>query len=190
MKLAKVTLVSNGPYSQGRNYNEEEIPKLKGELKEDYEKRTWRERCHYDQNGNIYIPPMQFANCLKVAAGYASISIPGKGKSTFTKNFESGVLVREPLMLPVKKDQVEGEWVYIPSDGRRGGTKRVWKCFPIIREWKGDVTYYIMDDIITEEIFKQVLTISGNLIGIGRFRPRNWGWYGCFKMLNMEWTRQ
>jgi hypothetical protein len=190
MKIATVQLISNSPYSQGRNYSEEAIPFLKGENKQDYEKRTWRERCHYNKEGIIYIPCMQFGNALKVAAKYLNIQIPGKGKSTYTKNFESGVLVRENLLLPDKKDTVEGEWVFIPSDGIRGSGKRVWKCFPVIASWKGQVTYYIMDDTITEDVFKAVLMASGNLIGIGRFRPRNWGWYGCFKVIDIQWIVQ
>ena len=191
MKLAKVNIISNSPYSQGKNYSEDMVPTLKGENKQDYEKRTWRERCHYTKDGTIFIPPMQFANALKVASKYLSIQIPGKGKSTYTKNFESGVLVREPLMLTVNKADVEGEWVFIPSDGIRGSGSRVWKCFPVIREWKGTVTYYIMDDVITEDVFRTVFQSSGNLIGIGRFRPRNWGWYGCFKQSgDIEWITQ
>ena len=184
MKLVECELESTSPYSQGRYHK---TPKLSKELDAAYEERTWQERCHVDFNGFIIIPPMSFCNSLKEAAKYLSLQISSKGKQTWTKHFESGVLVMEPIVLPIKKENVASEWVFVPADGRRGGGRRVEKCFPLILSWKGKVTYYIMDDIITEDVFDQVLQVSGNLIGIGRFRPSNWGYYGRFKVNQTAW---
>jgi len=184
MKKAIVILESVSPYSQGRYHQTEKFEK---ELPAAYEKRTWREKLHYDENGIVFIPPMQFSNSLKEAAKYLSLSIPGKGKSTFTKNFESGVMVVDQISLGINKDEIEGETFLVPSDGRRGGTTRVERTFPIIRKWKVSVTYHIFDDIITEDIFRKILEASGQLIGIGRFRPRNWGYYGRFRIANLNW---
>jgi hypothetical protein len=130
---------------------------------------------------------MAFTNSLKEAAKYLSLSIPGGRRATFTKNFQAGVLVTEPLVLPETKDKVQGEWVFVPSDGRRGGGRRVEKCFPLIPQWAGVVSYVILDDIITQDAFVQVLAASGNLIGIGRFRPINLGYYGRFKANKVVW---
>ncbi len=185
MKIAECQLESVSPYSQSRYYKTEKLPK---ELPVDYEIRTWRDRCHVDKDDNIIIPPMAFVNSLKEAAKYLSISIPGKNKQTFTKHFEAGVLATDTVTLPIKKADVESEWLFVPSDGRRGGGSRVEKCFPLIREWKGMVAFFILDDIITEDVFKQVLDASGNLIGIGRFRPRNLGYYGRFKAKKVVWV--
>lgn len=184
MKTALCKLMSNGPYSQGRHYKVEKLPK---ELDGAYEERTWRERCHTNQDGYIIIPPMVFANSLKEAAKYLSLPIPGEARKTFTKHFEAGVMVNEPITLPIKQEDVEPEWLFVPSNGQRGGGTRVEKCFPLIREWKGSVLFYILDDIIVKDAFEQVLRASGNLIGIGRFRPRNLGWYGRFKVLEIDW---
>src|SRR3990172_5271695 len=173
MKKALCHLESRSPYSQGRYHQTEKKNK---ESHEDYEQRTWREKCHYEKNGEIYIPPMQFCNSLKEASKYLNIQIPGKGKSTYTKNFESGIMVTDKIFLNVTVNKVESETFFVPSDGRRGGSTRVLKTFPLIREWKAVVTYFILDDIITEDVFKKVLETSGQLIGIGRFRPRNWGY--------------
>ncbi len=187
MKLAECKLESATPYSQGRYYKTEKLPK---ELDAAYEERTWRERCHVNKDGLIIIPPMAFTNSLKEAARYLSLPIPGKNKQTFTKNFEAGVLVSEPLVLPIRKDEVLPEWLFVPSDGRRGGGRRVEKCFPLIPEWKGTVLFHILDDIITKDIFEKVLLTSGSLIGIGRFRPRNMGYYGRFTCKKMDWVEQ
>ena len=184
MKIAKCKLKGIGAYSQCRYHNTEKEPK---ELSCDYEKRTWREKAHVNKDNNVIIPPMVFANCIKEAATYLSIAIPGQGKSKYTKHFQSGIIVTDPLVLPITKDDLVPEWVLVPSDGRRGGTTRVEKCFPIIQEWEGTVAFYIFDDIITLDIFETVLREAGNIIGIGRFRPKNWGYYGRFKVQSIEW---
>lgn len=120
--------------SQSKIHTTEHLDK---EIHKDYEERTWRERLHCNGDGEVFIPPMSFKNCLSEVAKFVSIQIPGKGKATYTKHFEAGVLVTEPLMLGVQKALVQGEWLFVPADGKRGGGKRVWKCFPIIPAWAG-----------------------------------------------------
>lgn len=179
MKQCLVSLKSVSPYSQSRFHNTERDEK---EGHDDYEKRTWKNRLHVNEDGNVFIPPMAFKNCLSECAKYLAMQIPGKGKQTYTKHFVSGVLVTEPLILPVKAGDVQGEWLHVPSDGTRGGTRRVMKCFPFISKWEGDVMFYIFDDTITEPVFQYHLDQAGKFVGIGRFRPRNNGYYGRFEI--------
>jgi len=129
MATAVCKLESISPYSQSKHY---EVDKLEKESNQDYEKRTWRERCHADANGELFIPPMAFKNSIAEAAKYLSETIKGKGKATYTKHFEAGVMVMEPLPLGIKKADVLGEWLFVPSDGKRGSGSRVSKCFPCI----------------------------------------------------------
>jgi len=177
MKNVIARLKSASPLSMSRFHN---VDKLEKESSDNYEKRTWRSRLHVNSDNKVFIPPMMFKNCLSAAAKYLSIQIPGKGKATYTKHFEAGIMVTDPLILDLSPGDVEGEWLHVPSDGRRGGTKRVLKCFPFIPKWEGDVTFYVFDETITEEVFKYHLEQAGNFIGIGRFRPRNNGYYGRF----------
>lgn len=185
MKTAVATLKSISPYGQNRHYD---VPKLSKELPKDYEARTWRERMHVNKDGYVYIPPMAFKNCLSEAAKYLGIQIPGKGKSTYTKHFEAGVLVLEELVLPVKKEDVTGLWLFVPADGKRGSGKRVDKCFPVIQEWAGDVQFHVLDETLTEDVFLQHLQEAGKFIGIGMFRPRNNGFYGRFVVEKLKWS--
>lgn len=188
MKVATVHLKSVSTYSQSKVH---QTPKLKGELDKDYEARTWRERLWYNEDDYIYIPPMQQSAAIKAGAKYSGEQIPGKGKATYTKHFEAGVMVVDPIVLPIKKDDCPFEWVHVPSDGKKGGGRRVWKCFGIIPEWEGDATFYIMDDIITKDVFEKMLYISGALIGYGRWRPINGGIYGRFKQIGeTKWATQ
>ncbi len=196
MKTATVTLRGLAPYSQSRYY-EKEVPMetratgTKTEDRQAYEERTWRYRLHRDQDGYVFVPPMSIKNAISEAAKYLSVQIPGKGKSTYTKHFEAGVMAFEPgrFVPPIKADAVAGEWLHVPSDGRRGGTKRVMRCFPVIPAgWVLETTLYVLDDVITEPVFEQHLRDAGNFIGIGRFRPRNNGFYGRFAVEDITWA--
>lgn len=184
MKTATVHLESVSAYSQSAYYD---VPKLDKELPKDYEARTWRERMHVTDDGNVFIPPMSFKNCLAEAAKYLSIKIPGKRNATYTKHFLSGILVTDMLVLPERKDEVKGEWLFVPSDGKTGGGSRVLKCFPLIPKWQGDMVFYVMDETITKDPFVDTLQAAGTFIGVGRFRPQRGGYYGRFKMTEIDW---
>lgn len=175
-------LKSVSPYSQSRKYRTE---KLEKESHAAYEERTWRDRMHVDDGGFVFIPPMAFKNCLDGAAKYLGQKIPGKGQKTYTKIFESAVLVTDPLELKIKKDDVPGEWLFVPADGIAGSGKRVDKCFPIIKKWEGDVTWHIFDDTITLKVFEETLSEAGKFVGLGRFRPARRGFYGRFEVVKV-----
>ena len=178
MTNIKVRIEGIAPLSFSKKVS---VEKLNKEHPADYEKRTWREKMHYDNTNNeVFIPGVMFKNALAGAAKYLSMQIPGKGKSTYTKNFEAGLMCFAPVKLGIDKDDVANEWLFVPSDGKRGGTTRVDKCFPIIHKWSGVVEFIIVDSIITREVFERHLSEAGSLIGIGRYRPRNNGYYGRF----------
>jgi len=184
MSVARCELESLSPYGQSRYY---ETPKKQGENAKEYEARTWRDRCHVDPDGFILMPPMAFKNCISEAAKYMAMQIPGKGKATYTKHFEAGVMVVEGITLPIKKADVEGLWLFVPASGRRGDSKRVSKCFPVVQKWKGTVEFHVLDEVITEEVFASHLETAGQFIGLGFFRPRNNGYFGRFKVSKIEW---
>lgn len=185
---AVCTLESISPLSMSRHYTTPERDEKETAL--DYEKRTWRERMHYHPETNeVFIPPMAFKLTLAEAARFLSLKIVGKGKQTYTKHFESGILCLTPLMLGVQKDEVPGEWLFVPADGRRGGGTRVDRCFPRIDSWKGQVTFTILDATITKDVFAQHLREAGNFIGLLRFRPRQNGFYGRFECTKLEWRQ-
>lgn len=190
MKVATVELESVSPLSFSKYVAE---TKREGESHEDRESRTWRDKVHANEEGFIIIPPMMFKNCLSNAAKYRSEKIVGERNKTWTKKFEAGVMVVDPVVLSVKKEQVSGEAIYVPADGMRGGTKRVNKIFPKIETWKGNVRFLIIDESIASsngEIFERHLKDAGNFVGIGRFRPAQNGYYGRFKVNAITWTEE
>jgi hypothetical protein len=184
-KKALATLKGTAPYSQSRFHD---TPKLNKELHAAYEERTWRNKMHSNEDGFVQIPPMAFKNCIAEAAKFLSLQVPGKGKATYTKHFESGILVTEYSELAIKVEDVPGEWLFLPSDGVRGSGKRVKKCLPKIpSNWETSVEFLIFDDVITQDVFLMHLRQAGQLIGIGTFRPRNNGYWGRFIVQSLDW---
>jgi hypothetical protein len=187
MKIATATLVSAAPYSQSRSYSQE-VEKLPRETPDAYEQRTWRNKCHTDSEGRIFIPPMAFKMALDKGASMLGRQIPGKGKATYTKFFLSGCLVMEPLALGIKAEDVASDRIYANTDGKRGSGKRVWRTFPRIDKWRGDVVFNVLADEITPDVFEEHLKQAGAFVGIGRFRPENGGYYGRFIVEKVMWS--
>lgn len=191
MKTVTVRLRGVSPYSQSKFYVKELD---QGESQDDNYRRTWRNHLHTDNKGNVIIPANSLKNCLSEAAKFLSISVPGKGKATYTKNFEAGVMVAKSATLGVHKDNVEHEALFLPSDGRRGGTKRVMKYYPIIQEWEAEAEFVVLDETVLQTsakdksrtVFQEVLEGAGQFIGLGRFRPRNNGFYGRFEVVSIS----
>ncbi|MGL4489181.1 MAG: hypothetical protein ACRCU5_07045 [Rhizobiaceae bacterium] len=184
MKTAIVTLKSVTPYSASRMHD---TPKLDKERPDEYEARTWREKAHLDSDGIAYIPAIAFKMALDSAAKYLSISVPGKGKSTFTKHFLSGVLCAENLSLKVPREKLAPVIINANSDGVRGSGKRVKRTFPVVPSWDGKTTFFVFDDAIPKDVFERVLSESGKFIGVGQYRPQNGGTNGRFEVLKVEW---
>lgn len=187
MRTAVCTLKSVSPYSQSRSYSHE-VEKLPKEAHDAYEERTWRNKCHTTKDGSVFIPPMSFKMGLDTAARMLGRRIPGKGQSTYSKFFKSGVLVMEGPVLPMKSDDVDYDRIFANADGVRGSGKRVWRIFPRIDDWKADVTYHVIADEITPEVFEDHLTQAGQFVGIGRFRPENGGFYGRYEVAKVKWN--
>ena len=111
------------PYSQSRPI---QSVKNTGESHDAFEERTWRERLHVNDAGNVFIPPMAIKNMMCDCARFLSETVPGKGKATWTKHFDAGIMVVSPAEIGVKADEVIGERLFVPSDGKKGGSTRVW----------------------------------------------------------------
>ena len=183
MHKAIAQLKSLSPYGQSRRMQTPRPPKMGFE---EYEATYWRERMHTTDDGYVFIPPMSFKRSLETAAKYLKRRIPGKGKSEYGKHFLSGVLVTDGLKLPVKAEEVKPLVIPLSSRGRKGEAD-VLKWMPVIPQWQGKVTYYVLDDIITPEVFEEHLREEGNFIGIGWFRPEKGGYYGRYEILSVDW---
>jgi hypothetical protein len=187
-RTATVSLVGIAPYSQSKPHD---APRNDDkETPEAYDKRTWREKAHYDRKtGEVAIPAMGLKLAIAEAARRLGIKIPGKRGATYTKNILSGVLVLGDVPLGITIDTVQEETVYCNADGVRGSGKRVFRRFPVIpMGWKGTAQIAILDNEIPNEVTERCLHEAGNLIGIGRFRPEKGGFLGRFEVKAVKWS--
>jgi len=182
MRTCTVKFTGQAPYSASRAHCADKLPK---ETPGDYEDRTWKEKAHIE-NGIVVIPPMAFKIGLDRAAKMLGRQIPGKGKATYTKFFESGVIVTAPVPI-ADEAAIQCERVHANADGVRGSGKRVWRKFPRIDEWKGAVEFHIIADEITPEIFEEAVQYAGLAVGVGRFRPERGGYFGRYTIDKFDW---
>ena len=184
IKVATCKLESVSAYSQSRYHD---TPRKEQESHEQYRDRTWKEHSHFDERGQIYIPPMALKNALSLAAKRLGMKVPGRGAKTYSTFFTSGILCMEPIPLGIKKDDVEGEKLFLPADGKAGSGSRVVKIYPLIKQWAGTAVVHILDGTITEKVFEKHLDETGKYIGLGRFRPERNGYYGRFKVVSVTY---
>ncbi len=185
MKKAVIKVQGVTPYSPSRHYSAE-VPKLKDEQPDQYDARTWRNHAHTDGKGHVIIPGVCFSWAIKEMAKRRGDRIPGKGRSTYTKAFDAIEVVGD-IHLPDELEKVECEGFMANSDGKRGSGSRVFRRFPILRQWGGELTFIMWNDLVTEEVFTETIKDTGLLIGVGRRRPENKGFFGRFAVLKIDW---
>lgn len=160
-----------------------------GETHEAFEERTWPNRMHVDANGEVYIPARALKNTLSECAKFLSETVPGKGKATFTKHFEAGIMILEPMKLGIKAKDVKPLPMFVPADGKKGGTTRVFRKFPVIPEgWEGETDILVLDPTLEGHIDKieEYLKHAGKFIGLMSMRPRKGGEFGRFELVNFK----
>lgn len=185
MRTATVSINGMAPLQFSKYHSE---PMLEGESKKEQEARVWQARAHIDSKGRVFIPPMAFKKCFQEAAQYRGEKVQGKGQSTWTKHFRSGLLVTDPVLTGATKDDLTPLWLFTSGTPGKLNGPRVEKCFPILHEWSGEVVFHILDEAITEEQFAKVADTAGKMIGVMAFRPANGGYFGRFEIVDIAWA--
>jgi hypothetical protein len=185
--IARITLSSITPLSQSRQHDE---PKMDGERPDDYDKRTWRSKLNTamrDGKPTVVIPAHGLHQAIAAAAKYSKRQIPGQGKATWTAKFTAGITLLEDPAINVDPATVDAVAISANADGIRGSGKRVPRKFPVIPQWSATFDVVVLDPIITEDVFREMLEMAGMFIGIGRFRPEKGGTNGRFRIDAIDW---
>lgn len=183
MRNVTVHLESIAAYSQSRKVGEKE----QKESWDDFERRVWKDKAHYTEDGHVFIPQFAFKQAIDNAAKYLG-KIKGKGNEAWTKRFVGGVVISNSIELPITRDNLSHVWISANSGGKRGVGKRVDRCFPMILKWSGSLQCIVLDDEIQEEVFSRAMELAGSVVGIGRFRPENGGNNGRFIVKSIKWS--
>lgn len=185
----RTTIVGMAPMTHSHQHL---TPKIDGESAEDYDIRTWRLKLNtkdVDGQQRIIIPLAAMHQCIVAAAKYTKRQIPGQGKATWTAKMTSGILIENDPVVDVMPDEVTMLTISAHANGIRGPGPRVPRRFPQIRPgWKSTFLTYILDPIITQDVFAEMLEAAGLYIGLGQYRPQNIGHNGRFKVKELIWT--
>lgn len=186
MKAYIAKVESTTPIIFSRQLDIKQFPKLEREQAGDYDERLWQDKAHWTPDGTVLIPAVYFKRALEECAQYLGIQIPGKGKSTYTKHFLSGVqILGTGIDTGVNRDGISSVAISCNADGKRGSGCRVTRRFPTLSKWSGELTILVVDEIITETVLREHLDKAGMLIGIGSFRLRKGNSSGGFKVAKM-----
>lgn len=191
MRQVKVHLESipGSPYSQSAK---PQIAFLDRESHDDYEQRTWRDKCTVNKDGQVCIPAMALKQSIDTCAYKLGMKVPNRRGATYKSFFASGFFCDRDVPIsngkPLTKESAEGKTISANADGRRGSGTRVPRRFPEFPVWRGIAEFTIVDDLITQDIFEQHVKSAGIIVGIGRFRPENGGTNGRFRATQFEWS--
>jgi len=185
--LASVTIKSLSPLSQSRQHD---APRLEGESHDAYDARTWRNKMHVETvkgASSVVIPGPALHQCIAFAAKYSKKQIPGQGKATWTGKFTAGVMIHGNAPLMIDPATVPCVTISANADGVRGSGKRVTRRFPTVAAWETTFDVWILDPIIIESVFREMIDIAGMFVGVGQFRPQNMGSNGRFVLSRLDW---
>lgn len=188
LRVCTMTIESVSLYSASRQHGTPKIDEK--ETPAAYEERTWREKCHYNDDGHVVIPAESFSFALKATASGLRMKIPGKGNSEYGKKFLAGILITDGLVCKETRETVLSWSGSMNADGKRGSGTRVWRTFPIIPKWGGDLQVYVLDEAIPDKVLQYVAEQCGLLNGVGRYRPAQGGTNGRFKVNKFKWESQ
>ncbi len=189
MLLCKCKLIGISDLMFGQHVPE---PKKDDETHDQREERTWQQKVRVTKDGQCYVQPFALKNCLESAAKWLAMKIPGEGQKTYTKRFTSGILVTEKLLLTdgngkvLTIKDVDPVRIFAPSDGKRGGPKRVFRIFPTVYSWATAVEIHVFDNKIIEGVMLRHLDAAGKFIGFGSMRVENGGINGRFRVEDFE----
>lgn len=178
-----VTVKGISPLSQSRMHA---TPFLERESHADYDLRTWREKCNYDSDGNVFVPAMAMKQAMDAAAKRLAIPDPDNKRASLTKFFVSDVICERHLLIGIKKDAMPSITINANSDGVRGSGKRVLRTFPQTPYWGGSTSFLVMDEKITKDVFERVIRAAGQSIGVGQFRPERGGLNGRWEVVKLS----
>ena len=176
------------PLLQHRFPNPKDVLAKKGKKADN--RTEWEvavDAVHFTEKGLVYIPAEALEKCIHSGAK----RIMKKGKTTWHRTFESGIIVEpaQPLLVinqnKVAKKNIKRDMVI---DGRKAinpNTRSpVWTVRAKFQEWRCVFDVKMLNPEIPLEVLKEALTLAGLYDGLGAFRssPR----FGRFEVVLVE----
>lgn len=138
--------------------------------------------CYRGSNDKCYIPAEQLRIALINGGGYLKSKV-GNAKRSMKGVFAAVLRIApEEIELP-DYDQIDKR-----SAVNKNVKARVMVIRPKWSTWAAEFEMIIDNNTITKETLEELITTTGNYVGIGSYRPTNNGYFGRFKLIELNKT--
>jgi len=160
-----------------------------GETPVEHEKRTWKQRAHYNEKGKVIIPGYMIKSTLEPAAKLLGERVGGKKMGKGMSHYIRLIQIEGDIVTSITQDSLLGKVAFVSANGKQDGGK-VMKTYPKIPKWSGTLTivYPTLGNVLNDDIVMKYLEIAGLYVGIGHWRPGapSCGVYGRFNVEKLE----
>lgn len=131
-------------------------------------------------DGKLFIPSEQLRIAFINGGTYLKSKVGVRTKSM--KSIIAAVLMITPeeIILPE----------YDVIDKRSAVNKNVKARVMVVRPkwttWKAEFDMVLDNNTLTEQLLTELITTTGNYVGIGSYRPTNNGYFGRFKLVTLK----
>lgn len=185
--IYKVKIEGKTPYMQHRmddqkleawEKNRKQIIERPDINKEDLVRAEYH--CYRNSDGKCFIPADHLRMAFINGGGYLKSKVGNSKKSM--KGVVAAVL------------QVTPEEILLPDfdliDKRSAVNKNVKARVIVVRpkwtKWEAEFNMILDNGTITKETIEELITTTGNYVGIGSYRPTNNGYFGRFKISSLQ----
>lgn len=133
-----------------------------------------------NKEGKLFLPSEHLRLALINGGGYLKSKVGVKTKSM--KSIIAAVLMITPEEIIMPE--------YDEIDKRSAVNKNVKARIMVLRpkwlKWSASFDMILDNDTLTKEMLTELITVTGNYVGIGSYRPTNNGYFGRFKLVNLK----
>jgi hypothetical protein len=136
--------------------------------------------CYRNRNGSCFIPAEQLRIAMINGGTYLKSKVGTRTKSM--KGIIAAVLQISPEDVTIPDyDEIDKR-----SAVNRNVKARVMVVRPKWSKWEASFDMVLDNGTLTKEMITELVTVTGNYVGIGSYRPTNNGYFGRFKLLNID----
>lgn len=136
--------------------------------------------CYRNSEGKCYIPADQIRMGLINGGGYLKSKVGVKTKSMKSIIAALFMVTPDEVLMP-DYDQIDKR-----SAVNRNVKARIITVRPKWSTWSASFTLEIGEKSITKETITELITTTGNYVGIGSYRPTNNGSFGRFELTDLK----
>lgn len=136
--------------------------------------------CYRNREGKCFIPAEQLRIAMINGGTYLKSKVGTKTKSM--KGIIAAVMRISPedILLP-DYDEIDKR-----SAVNRNVKARVMVVRPKWMQWGAEFDMVLDNGTLTKEMLTELVTVTGNYVGIGSYRPTNNGYFGRFKLKDIS----